>query len=98
MNKKEMLALESIHIDLNDRKSENTITEKLPDLNKSGHHLVNLEIKNLSGQKSGTLRLDIDLFSKIKEIQDLPDWVIIKLLLADGILYDKDFKKRILNG
>jgi hypothetical protein len=98
MNKNEMLALESIPIDLNDRKSENTITETLPDLIKSGHHLVNLEIKNSSGQESGTLRLDIDLFSKIKEIQDLPDWVIIKLLLADGILYDKDFKKRILNG
>jgi hypothetical protein len=98
MNKKEMLALEPIPIDLNDRKSENTITEKLPDLNKSGHHLVNLEIKNSSGQKSGTLRLDIDLFSKIKEIQDLPDWVIIKLFLAEGQLIHSDFTKRLPNG
>jgi hypothetical protein len=97
MNKKEMLALEPIPIDLNDRKSENTISEKMPDLKKSGYHLVDLEIQNSSGQESRTLRFDIDLFSKIKEIQDLPDWVIIKLFLAEGQLIHSDFNKRLPN-
>jgi len=92
-----MTKMNSFFVDLNDRNSENAITEKLSELNSLDHREIKLEIKNSSKKEIQNLSLDIDLFRKIKEVQDLPDWVIVKLILAKGNLKDSDFKKRILN-
>jgi len=98
MNRKEAINLKSIPIDLNNRKSENTISEKLPALKDSGEKQINLEIKNLPEQENQNFIIDTELFSKIKDIQELPDWVIIKFLLSKGKLINSDFNDRILNG
>lgn len=98
MNKIERKELKSLLIDLNNRSDDNSISAKVEELKRSGISKINLEIQNSADQNVNNLQLDIDLFSKIKTIQDLPDWVIIKLILTDGKLKDTDFKKRVLNG
>jgi len=97
MNKKEILPLESFFIDLNDRSSDNGISETVNELKKEGYFQIKLKVKTSAENKMYDLQLDTDVFTKIKNIQDLPDWVIIKFILADGTLQDSEFKKRILN-
>jgi hypothetical protein len=87
--------MKSLSIDLNDRASENSITKRLSEIDEKE---INLQIRNDSNGNVEKMRLNVHLFSKIKEIQDLPDWVIIKLLLAEGKLKNSDFNKRLLNG
>ena len=87
--------MKSLSIDLNDRASENSITKRLSEIDEKE---INLQIRNDSNGNVEKMRLNVHLFTKIKEIQDLPDWVIIKLLLAEGKLKNSDFNKRLLNG
>ncbi len=98
MNESEGIKQKTIFIDLNDRKSDNAISRSLAELNNSGYTQVSLEVKTSTEQETIKLKIDIDLFGGIKEIQDLPDWVIVKFLLADGKLKNSRFKERISNG
>ena len=98
MNRSEKTELKSLFIDLNDRNSDNTLSHSLTEIKNSGYTKVNLEVKASTEQETIKLQVDIDLFRRIKEVQDLPDWVIIKLILADGKLKDSRFKERISNG
>jgi len=86
--------MKSLSIDLNDKASENSISERLHEI---GQSEIDLEIKNDSNGKVEKMMLNVQFFTKIKEIQDLPDWVIVKLLLAQGKLGNSDFTERILN-
>jgi len=83
---------------LNDRSSDNTISHSMTEIKNSGYTKVNLEVKTSTEQETIKMRVDMDLFRRIKEVQDLPDWVIIKLILADGKLKDSRLKERISNG
>ncbi len=98
MNKGESKELSTLFIDLNDRSSENSISEQIIELKKSGETQIQLEFILSQEQGIKKLQMDIDLFSRIKEIQDLPDWVIIKLILANGLLKGSSFNERISNG
>ena len=98
MNKNEGIKLKTLFIDLNDRNSDNVISHLVSELRSSGHTQVNLEAKTSIEQETTKLKIDIDLFGRIKEIQELPDWVIVKLILADGKLKGSSFKERISNG
>ena len=98
MNKSEATERKSLFIDLNDRNSDNVISHSVTELRNSGNTQVNLEVKTSTEQETIKLKIDIDLFRRIKEIQDLPDWVIVKLILADGKLKDSRFKERVSNG
>ena len=98
MNKVEPKKNKSLSIDLTDRSSDNFLTDQLKDLKKSGNDSVSLDIKNSSGEETVKLQVDINIFSRIKEIQELPDWVIIKLILADRKLKDSGFENRFSNG
>ena len=88
--------MNSFIFDLNDKQAENSLSEKLEEIKGSVEDRVTLELKNASGKMIENIELDTHLFSKIKEIQDLPDWVIIKLLLADKSLSGSDFKERFI--
>jgi hypothetical protein len=88
----------TLFIDLNDRSSDNTISHSMTEIKNSGYTKVNLEVKTSTEQETIKMRVDMDLFRRIKEVQDLPDWVIIKLILADGKLKDSRLKERISNG
>ena len=89
--------MNSVIFDLNDKQAENSLSERLEKKNGLGEGRIKLELKNASSMMPRIFDLDIDIFSKIKEIQELPDWVIIKLLLADSNLSGSDFKKRLFN-
>jgi hypothetical protein len=98
MNKNEGIKLKTLFIDLNDRNSDNVISHSMAEIKNSGYTHINLEVKTSIEQEAIKLQVDIDLFGRIKEIQDLPDWVIVRLILADGKLKDSRFKNRILDG
>ena len=98
MNRSEGIELKSLFIDLNDRNSDNAISHSVAEIRNSGYTQVNLEVKASTEQETIKFKIDIDLFIKIKEVQDLPDWVIVKLILADGKLKGSSFKKRVSNG
>ncbi|MCW9065680.1 MAG: hypothetical protein OQJ78_05230, partial [Ignavibacteriaceae bacterium] len=98
MNKINSNEIKSLFIDLNDRSSDNSISEKIAELKNSGLSEIQLEVKNSPEYDIQNLQLDIDLFIKIKAIQDLPDWVIIKLILAEGKLKGSKFSEQIHGG
>ena len=86
--------MKSLSIDLNEKASENSIKERLFEIDEE---VINLEIRNDSNGNVGEMTLNVHLFTKIKQIQDLPDWVIVRLMLAEGKLNNSDFRDRILN-
>jgi hypothetical protein len=98
MNKNEGIKLNTLFIDLNDRSSDNIISHSMAEIKNSGFTHINLEVKTSIEQETTKLKIDVDLFGRIKEIQDLPDWVIVKLILANGKLKDSSFKERVSNG
>ena len=98
MNKNEGIKLKTLFIDLNDRNSDNVISHSVSELRSSSHTQVNIEVKTSIEQETTKLKIDIDLFGRIKEIQELPDWVIVKLIMADGKLKGNSFKERVSNG
>jgi hypothetical protein len=83
---------------LNDRSSDNSLSDQFVDLQEASYTQFNLEIKPSIEDEIINLKVDIDLFGRIKKVQDLPDWVIVKLILANANLKSTDFKKRITNG
>ena len=89
--------MKSLIIDIDDKSSENTLTDRLKEIDASNQSEIKLEVKSDSNKKTEKINLNVHLFNKIKEIQDLPDWVIVKLLLAKGKLVSGDFRNRILN-
>jgi len=89
--------MKSLSIDLDDKASENSITDRLSEIKDGGQKEISLEIKSDSNRKVEKMILNVDLFTKIKEIQDLPDWVIVKFLLATGKLGGTDYGNRFLN-
>ena len=97
MNKHELMEQKELFIDMDDKSSDNSISGSINDLTNSGYSSVSLEIR-FSSVKRESIKLDLVLFKKVKEIQDLPDWVIIKLILAAGSLRESNFKNRLLNG
>ena len=98
MNKINSNEIKSLFIDLNDRSSDNPISEKAKELKNSGQSKVQLEVKTSPDCEIQNLQLDIDLFTKIKTIQDLPDWVIIRLILAEGKLKESKFSEQVHGG
>jgi hypothetical protein len=98
MNKNEGIKLKTLFIDLNDRSSDNIISRSMAEIKNFGYTHINLEVKTSIEQEAVKLQVDIDLFTRIKEVQDLPDWVIVKLIMADGKLKGNSFKERVSNG
>lgn len=98
MNRSELKEPKILFIDLNDRNSDNVISNTITELKEAGYTQVNLEVKTSIEDEIINLKVDIDLFSRVKKVQDLPDWVIVKLILANANLKNTDFKKRITNG
>lgn len=98
MIEKELIELKSLQIDLDDEKSIKLFAETLNELKNKGYDRVKIEIKTSTEQELKKSDLDIEVFKKIKETQDLPDWVVINLMLAGGKLRESKFKLRLLNG
>ena len=88
--------MKSFVFELNDKQAENLLSKKLDKIKGSGEDRVTLELINVSSRMPQNLELDVEMFSRIKETQELPDWVIVKLLLADKSLSGSDFEERFI--
>jgi hypothetical protein len=98
MNEKELIELKSLVIDLNDHSSINLLSQTFNELKNKGYTSVTVNIKTSPEQELNKCRIDIELFRKIKEVQELPDWVVINLIRAAGKLKNSNFRDRVSNG
>jgi len=98
MNEKELIELKSLVIDLNNERSVNELSQTFNELKNNGYTSVTVDIKTSPEQELKKSQIDIELFRKIKEVQELPDWVVVNLILAAGKLKRSSFRNRILNG
>ena len=98
MDEKELIELKSLVIDLNNESSENLLSQTLKELKNNGYKSVTVNIKTSPEQELKKSQIDIELFEKIKEVQELPDWVVINFILAAGKLKKSNFRNRISNG
>jgi len=97
MSENKKVNIESMQINLDDNKSIELLSNRLSDLKEKGYKQVIIEIKMSIEQQLTKFSLDIATFERIKEMQELPDWVVINLLLAGGKLKGTDFKVRSIN-
>ena len=98
MNKNNVIDPKPLFIDLNDKSKDNSISEKIAELKNAEHSKIKLEVNGSSEKENTNLKIDTDLFIKIKSIQELPDWVIIKLIIANGKLKGSKFTEQIHIG
>ena len=98
MNKNELSDMKKLSIDLAERSDDNSFSEKVNELKNDGHSQIKLKLKISPEKLTEDLLLDVDLFTKIKTIQDLPDWVIIKLILVKGTLKRSNFQEQLHIG
>ena len=98
MNKNELIELKTLAVDLNDEKSVNSLSETISELKDAGYGKILLEIKTSPEQELNKSQIDIESFRKIKEVQELPDWVVINFILAAGKLKDSNLNDRLLYG
>jgi hypothetical protein len=98
MNKDELIGLKTLAVDLNDEKSVNSLSQTLSELKEAGYGKVIFEIKTSPDQELNKSQIDIEVFKKIKEVQELPDWVVINFILAAGKLKDSNLNERLLYG
>ena len=97
MSNKELIEIKSIQIDLKDDNSAEIFKQKLAELKNKGYNSVTIEIKTSTEEELKKSGLNMDVFKKIKNIQDLPDWVVINLMLAAGKLKGSKFKLGLFN-
>lgn len=97
MSNKELIEIKSIQIDLKDDNSAEIFKQKLAELKNKGYNSVTIEIKTSTEEELKKSGLNMDVFKKIKDTQDLPDWVVINLMLAAGKLKGSEFKLGLFN-
>jgi hypothetical protein len=97
MNKNELIELKSLVIDLNDQGSVSSMSKTFTELKNSGYSNVTVNIKTSTEQELSKSQIDLELFSKIKAVQELPDWVVINLILAAGKLRNSSFRERMFS-
>lgn len=97
MNEKELIDIKSLQINLIDENSTDLLTQTLAELKNKGYDSVTIEIKTSTKEELKKSGLDIAVFKKIKDTQDLPDWVVINLMLAAGKLEGSKFKLEYFN-
>jgi len=98
MNENNVIDPKPLFIDLNDKSNDNSISEKIAELKNAGYSKIKLDVNGSSEKENTNLKIDTDLFIKIKSIQELPDWVIIKLIIANGKLKGSKFTEQIHIG
>lgn len=98
MSEKELIDIMSLQINLDDKDSTELIAETLAELKNKGYHRVTVDIRTSTEQELKKSGLDLKVFNRIKDVQDLPDWVVINLMMAAGKLKESKFKVRSLNG
>lgn len=97
MSNKELIEIKSLQINLKDENSTKVFSQTLAELKNKGYESVTIEIKTSAEEELKKSELDMKVFKKIKDTQELPDWVVINLMLAAGKLKGSKFKLGLYN-
>ena len=97
MSNRELIEIKSLQIDLKNDNSAEYIEQTLAELRNKGYESVTIEINTSTEEELKKSGLDWGVFKKIKDTQDLPDWVVINLMLTAGKLKGSEFKLELFN-
>lgn len=97
MIEKEKINIRSLKLNFSDEDQLKSLSKHLFELKKKGYKQVTIDLNISSEQELKRNNIDVQVFKKIKTTQELPDWVVINLLLAGGKLKGTKFKVRLIN-
>ena len=97
MSENEKINIKSLQLNLSDERSIKSVSMRLNELRKKGYKQLTVDFNISSEQELKRNNIDVEDFKKIKATQDLPDWVIINLLLAGGKLESSKFNIKSIN-
>ena len=98
MNENKLNNIKVTNINLSKNKTSEQISELMKDLKKQGFKEIEITIKGSPKNLLKKPGLDIMIFKRIKNKQDLPDWVIYDLIESSGKLKGTDFNRRLKNA
>lgn len=97
MSENEKINIKSLQLNLSDEDQLKLVSKQLSELKKKGYEHITIDFNITSEQELKRNNIDVQVFKKIKTTQELPDWVVIKLMLAGGKLKRTKFKARSIN-
>jgi len=95
MDKENQTAVFNCDVEINENGEINLPSEKLKELHSKGFKKVSIVFFGSSEKAVAEKNLDIDLYNRIKDLQRLPDTVILDFMTSKGVLKNSDIQKRI---
>lgn len=95
MNKENLTAVFNFETEITKNGEMNLPIEKLRELYAKGFKKVNVVFFGSSEEAAADMDLDLELFNKIKDLQGLPDTVVLDFLTSKGALKDSKIEERI---
>lgn len=80
---------------INDDGSINLPINKIKELKENGFNEIMIVVYGSAIYAAQSMELDLDLFEKIKEVQGLPDAVILDLLKSKGSMTNSNSLKKL---
>jgi hypothetical protein len=90
MNEENATKLKSFEINLEDETYHELLNKELLALRDKGISNITVTIKGSVKEIAKELKVDLNVFNKIRTTQDLPDWVVLDLLRTKGAIREKD--------
>jgi hypothetical protein len=87
-----------MNLNLNEDRSSEKISDLLMQLKKQGFEEIRITIEGSSNNLLKNAGFNIKLFERIKNTQDLPDWVVYDLIESSGKLKGTHFDGRLKNA
>ncbi|MBT8379342.1 MAG: hypothetical protein KJN64_08935 [Ignavibacteria bacterium] len=97
MSENKLVRNKTLNLNLSDNKTLEEISGTLKEMRKQGFEKVRITIEASINDLLEKNNYSVDLFNKIKETQDLPDWVVYDFIETDGILKNNEFENRLKN-
>lgn len=98
MNKDENILLKSISVDLSEDESFEELIRELKSLKSQGFSKTKVLVYKNVMEEVKLKGVDQIIFNKIKKKQDLPDYVVLEFIESEGIIKDKNYKKRVMDA
>ena len=98
MSESRLNTIKVLNINLNEDKSSVQFLESVNDLKKQGFEKVQVTIEGSIRDLLKKSGYSIELFERIKNKQDLPDWVIYDLFEVSGKLKGTNINSRLKNA
>lgn len=95
MDKENLTAIFNYESEIGENGEVNFPAEKLKELHDKGFKKVNIVFFGSSENAASELDIDLDMFNKIKDLQGLPDTVVLDFLTVKGALKNSKIEERI---